>query len=59
MKTRLLLTLAIIALGVWVLTPFVGSAWAPYASKAFATGVVVFWNFFANKHWTFKRKDEG
>jgi putative flippase GtrA len=22
----------------------------------FATSVVVFWNFFANKHWTFKRR---
>lgn len=26
------------------------------AAKLAATAIVVFWNFFANKHWTFKRR---
>lgn len=30
-----------------------------FGATLLATAVVVFWNFFANKHWTFKRKDEG
>ena len=36
------------------------AAWMPDPSlaylpaKAAATGVVVFWNYFANRHWTFK-----
>jgi putative flippase GtrA len=29
----------------------------PLIAFAVATGVVVFWNFFANKHWTFKMKE--
>lgn len=30
--------------------------WA--AATLLATVIVVFWNFFANKHWTFKRKEQ-
>lgn len=50
----LLLTLGIIAAGVLVLAPVAGRSAAPYVAKVFATGVVVFWNFLANKYWTFK-----
>lgn len=28
--------------------------WIAIAAKLTATPIVVFWNFFANKHWTFK-----
>jgi len=27
--------------------------WVFNGAKLLATGIVVFWNFFANKHWTF------
>ncbi len=30
--------------------------WVFNGAKLLATGIVVFWNFFANKHWTFGRK---
>lgn len=30
--------------------------WVFNGAKLLATGVVVFWNFFANKYWTFGRK---
>jgi len=29
------------------------------AATLVATAIVVFWNFFANKHWTFKRESDG
>jgi len=28
--------------------------WEPMIAFGVATGIVVFWNFFANKHWTYK-----
>ncbi len=31
------------------------SDWAYLPAKVIATGVVVFWNYFANKFWTFKQ----
>lgn len=31
------------------------SEWAYLPAKVVATGVVVFWNYFANKTWTFKK----
>jgi len=33
-----------------------GTTWF-YISKVFATGVVMIWNFFANKFWTFKKHE--
>jgi len=30
--------------------------WGYIPSKAFATGIVVFWNYFANRFWTFRAK---
>ncbi len=30
--------------------------WEPLVAFAIATGLVLFWNFFANKHWTFKTR---
>ena len=29
--------------------------WEPMIAFFVATGIVVFWNFFANKHWTYKK----
>ena len=31
------------------------TGWEPLIAFGIATGIVVFWNFFANKHWTFKK----
>lgn len=32
----------------------IGAAWGYLPAKMIATGVVVFWNYFANRNWTFR-----
>ncbi|GMV34106.1 MAG: GtrA family protein [Chloroflexi bacterium CFX1] len=39
--------------GTWLGT----TQWAYLPSKVIATGVVVFWNYFANRMWTFRAND--
>jgi putative flippase GtrA len=34
--------------------PAAEKGWEPLIAFGIATGIVVFWNFLANKHWTFK-----
>jgi putative flippase GtrA len=51
----LTLNLTIIRATVPLWAPVVGRRAAPYAAKMIATGVVVFWNFLANKYWTFAK----
>jgi putative flippase GtrA len=34
--------------------PEAEKGWEPLIAFGIATGIVVFWNFLANKHWTFK-----
>jgi putative flippase GtrA len=38
------------AMGLWLDQP----AWGYLPAKVIATGMVVFWNYFANRMWTFK-----
>lgn len=37
-----------------VFSEWFGAQWAYLPAKVIATGVVVFWNYFANRMWTFK-----
>ena len=41
-----------------IFSTWLGSAqWSYLPAKVLATGVVVFWNYFANRTWTFKHLD--
>jgi len=44
---------ALTELTLFALVHFAG--WPDIVAKIMAIGVVMFWNFFANKHWTFRR----
>jgi len=48
---RGILSTPVASLALWLSTPH--SVLSSNLAKAFATGVVLFWNFFANRIWTF------
>lgn len=51
----LVLNLVIIRGTVEVMGHYMSADLAPFGAKVIATAVVVFWNFLANKYWTFSR----
>ena len=45
----------LIVIGVdYLLFPYVGEPWSYNIAKAFAIGVVLFWNFAVNRLWTYR-----